>query len=75
MESVIKILVGLKLICLVGFFAMLALALVYTTFTEPPPLPHEETWVCRDGDVQPPSLDREGCLHHGGLDHVEDGRR
>ena len=41
METVIKVVVGLKFLCLAIFGALLVVALVYTSTTEPPPRPDE----------------------------------
>lgn len=75
MDVIIKAVIVVKVTGAILFVIGLAVSLVYTLFTEEPPLPHQQTWVCNDGDVQPPSTDREGCKGHGGLDHWEDGRR
>ena len=74
MASIGKAIGVVQIVGAILFVAILAAAFINTAVTDEPPRPDQETWVCTDGDIQPPSLDREGCLNHGGLDHAEDGR-
>lgn len=70
MESVIKALVGLKVVGLVLFAAVLVISFVYTLVVGPadPESTHGETAVCKDGTVLQPPWNLCG-QEHGYLDH------
>ncbi|MFF6982456.1 hypothetical protein ACFZAV_33390 [Streptomyces sp. NPDC008343] len=70
MESVIKALVGLKILGLVLFAVVLAISLGYTFIVGPddPESEHGSTAVCNDGTVLEPPWNVCG-EEHGYLDH------
>ncbi|MFJ4550323.1 hypothetical protein ACIP4X_14015 [Streptomyces sp. NPDC088817] len=73
METVIKALVGLKLVGLVLFAIGLVISIAYTLAVGPddPETKHGYTAVCKDGTVHAPPWN--SCKDHGYLDHWTTG--
>lgn len=74
METVIKAIVGLKVVGLVLFAVVLAVSIVYTLAVGPddPESTHGSTAVCKDGIVLSPPWNQCG-EEHGYLDHWTTG--